>query len=55
MKLLARPLGLLPSPPLSPGAVDFLLQDVAIDPQPAMDFAGFRFQGLEAGLRSYLP
>jgi hypothetical protein len=35
--------------------VDFLLQDVEIDPQPAMDHFGFRFRGLEEGLRSYLP
>jgi uncharacterized protein YbjT (DUF2867 family) len=55
MRLLARPLTLLPGAPLSPGAVDFLLQDVEIDPKPAMEHFGFPFQGLEAGLRSYLP
>jgi uncharacterized protein YbjT (DUF2867 family) len=54
-RLLARPLALLPDPPLSPGAVDFLLQEVPIDPEPAMSLFGFRFRGLEEGLRSYLP
>jgi uncharacterized protein YbjT (DUF2867 family) len=55
MRRLTWPLTLLPSPPLSPGAVDFLLQEVAIDPGPAMDYFGFRFRGLDEGLRSYLP
>ena len=54
MKLLARPLALLPEPPLSPAAIDFVLQEVDLDPKPAMEYFGFTFRGLEAGLRDYL-
>jgi len=54
MKLLARPLALLPEPPLSPAAIDFILQEVDLDPKPAMEYFGFTFRGLEAGLRDYL-
>jgi NADH dehydrogenase len=54
MKLLARPMALLPEPPLSPAAIDFILQEVDLDPKPAMDYFGFTFRGLEAGLRDYL-
>jgi NADH dehydrogenase len=55
MKLAAAGMQLLPSPLLSPGAIDFLLQEVEIDPKPAMDYFGFRFRTLEEGLREYLP
>ncbi|HET8648231.1 MAG TPA: NAD-dependent epimerase/dehydratase family protein, partial [Vicinamibacteria bacterium] len=41
MKLLTRPLLLLPEPPMSPGAVDFVTETVEIDPRPAMDYFGF--------------
>jgi NADH dehydrogenase len=54
MKLLVRPMALLPEPILSPGAIDFILQEVDLDPKPAMDFFGFPFRTLEAGLRDYL-
>ena len=55
MKPLAAAMQLLPNPMLSPGAIDFLLQDVEIDPKPAMDYFGFRVRTLEEGLREYLP
>jgi uncharacterized protein YbjT (DUF2867 family) len=55
MKLLVRPLVLLPRPPLSPGAVDFVTRTVEIDPQPAVAYFGFPFRSLAEGLRSYLP
>jgi uncharacterized protein YbjT (DUF2867 family) len=55
MKLLALPLQILPEPPLSPTAIDFILQEVELDPRPAMEFFGFRFRSLEEGLRDYLP
>ena len=55
MKLLVLPLALMPEPILSPGAVDFITQDVEIDPQPAVDFFGLPFRRLEDGLRTYLP
>jgi NADH dehydrogenase len=54
MKLLARPMALLPEPPLSKGAIDFILQEVDLDPKPAMEYFGFAFRRLEEGLREYL-
>jgi nucleoside-diphosphate-sugar epimerase len=55
MKLLTRPLTLLPEPPLSPDAVDFVTEVVEIDPRPAREYFGFEFKRLEEGLREYLP
>jgi len=54
MKLLVRPMALLPEPILSPTAIDFILQEVDLDPKPAMAFFGFPFRTLESGLRDYL-
>jgi NADH dehydrogenase len=54
MKLLVLPMALLPEPLLSPGAIDFILQEVDVDPKPAMDYFGFPFRRLEDGLRAYL-
>jgi uncharacterized protein YbjT (DUF2867 family) len=54
MKLLARPMALLPEPPLSPTAIDFILQEVDLDPKAAMEYFGFPFRRLEEGLRDYL-
>ena len=55
MKLLTRPMALLPEPPLSPDAVDFVTEEVEIDPRPAREYFGFPFKTLEEGLRAYLP
>jgi hypothetical protein len=55
MKLLVLPLQLLSEPILSPGAIDFVLQETELDSQPAMDYFGFRFRTLEEGLKDYLP
>jgi NADH dehydrogenase len=55
MKLLVLPMTLLPNPILSPTAIDFILQEVELDPRPAMDYFGFPFRRLEEGLREYLP
>lgn len=55
MKLLVLPMQLLPEPILSPGAIDFVLQEVAIDAKPAMEYFGFPFRTLREGLREYLP
>jgi NADH dehydrogenase len=55
MKLLTLPMALLPEPPLSPGAVDFVTEAVEIDPRPAMEHFAFPFRRLEEGLREYLP
>jgi uncharacterized protein YbjT (DUF2867 family) len=54
MKLLVLPMALLPNPILSPTAIDFITQEVDLDPKPAMAFFGFPFRTLEAGLRDYL-
>ena len=54
IKLLVRPMALLPEPPLSPHAIDFILQEVDLDPRPAMAYFGFAFRRLEDGLRDYL-
>jgi uncharacterized protein YbjT (DUF2867 family) len=55
MKLLTLPMALLPQPPLSPSAVEFVTQVVEMDPKPAMEHFGFPFRRLEEGLREYLP
>ena len=54
MKLLVLPMQILPEPLLSPGAIDFILQEVELDPKPAMEYFGFPFRRLEDGLRDYL-
>jgi NADH dehydrogenase len=54
MKLLVRPLALLPRPILSPAAVEFVTQTVEIDPKPAAEYFGFPFKRLEEGLREYV-
>jgi hypothetical protein len=54
MKLLVLPMQALPRPMLSPGAIDFVTQEVPLDPKPAMEYFGFPFKRLEAGLREYL-
>jgi NADH dehydrogenase len=55
MKLLVLPMQLLPEPMLSPSAIDFITQEVEIDPRPAFEYFGFTFRRLEDGLREYLP
>lgn len=55
MKLLVLPMQLLPEPILSPGAIDFVLQEVPVDARPALDYFGFPFRSLRDGLREYLP
>jgi NADH dehydrogenase len=54
MKLLVKPMALLPQPMLSPTAIDFILQEVDLDPKPAMEYFGFPFRRLADGLREYL-
>jgi NADH dehydrogenase len=54
MKLASRFLAVLPEPPLSPDAIDFVTQEVPLDPGPAIAHFGFPFRTLEASLRSYL-
>ena len=54
MKLVAWPMRFLPEPLLSADAIDFITQEVEMDPQPAQDYFGFRFRPLAEGLREYL-
>jgi len=54
MKVLVKPMALLPEPMLSPGAIDFITQTVEMDPRPAMEYFGFRFRPLRAGLDEYV-
>jgi len=54
MKLLVLPMRLLPEPMLSASAIDFITQEVEIDPRPAFAYFGFTFRRLEDGLREYL-
>jgi uncharacterized protein YbjT (DUF2867 family) len=54
VKLQASLLALLPNPPLSPAAIDFILMEETVDPHPAEALFGVSFRRLEAGLRTYL-
>jgi uncharacterized protein YbjT (DUF2867 family) len=54
MKVLVKPMALLPKPILSPGAIDFLTYPVEIDPRPAFEYFRFPFRKLADGLRDYL-
>jgi NADH dehydrogenase len=54
MKILSLPLRLLPAPPLSPDAVDFVTQSIELDGKPAFEYLGMTFRPLAEGLREYL-
>jgi uncharacterized protein YbjT (DUF2867 family) len=54
MKLLVLPMALLPNPPLSRGAVDFIAQEVEIDPHPAHAYFGFTPRPLADGMKEYV-
>jgi uncharacterized protein YbjT (DUF2867 family) len=54
MKLAAIPMKLLPAPPLSPAAVDFILQEARVDPGPAERVFETKFMSLDEGLGRYL-
>lgn len=53
MKLVTAPMTLLPTPPLSPEAVDFILMEEHVDTRPLMRDFGIALTPLERGL-SYL-
>jgi len=55
VKAAAHLLQLMPGPPLTPGAVDFITMEVLVDPRPAIETFGVEFERLEDGLRRYLP
>jgi uncharacterized protein YbjT (DUF2867 family) len=54
VKLQASLLALLPDPPLSPAAIDFILMEETVDPRPAEALFGITFRRLEDSLRTYL-
>lgn len=54
MKLLTRPLTLLPSPPMTPDAIDFVVQSAQVDTGPLTAALPRRLTTLADGLSSYL-
>ncbi|HJP89920.1 MAG TPA: NAD(P)H-binding protein [Candidatus Limnocylindrales bacterium] len=54
IKLAAAPLTLLPSPPLTPNAVDFINQPATVDLRPLLDRMPRRLTPLDEGLATYL-
>jgi NADH dehydrogenase len=54
VKVASTALQVLPAPPISPEAVDFILQESHVDPKPAERTFGIAFTPLEEGLRQYL-
>lgn len=54
IKLAAWPLSLLPEPPLTPDAVDFINQPATVDNGPLLNVMQRRLTPLEEGLRTYL-
>ena len=48
------PLRLLPVPPLTPDAIDFINQPATVDLQPLLERMPRELTTLEAGLRTYL-
>ena len=54
LKLAAAPMSLLPTPPLTPAAIDFINQPATVDLGPLLTRMPRRLIGLDEGLRSYL-
>ena len=54
IRLAAIPLTLLPSPPLTPDAVDFINQPATVDVAPLLERMPRRLTPLEEGLATYL-
>jgi uncharacterized protein YbjT (DUF2867 family) len=54
LKLGALPLTLLPQPPLTPDAVDFINQPAVVDIEPLLARMPRRLTRLDEGLRTYL-
>ena len=54
IKLATAPLTLLPKPPMSPGGIDFAIQDGVANVQPLIDTFGIEPVSLREGLSRYL-
>ncbi len=54
VKALVAPLQLLPAPPMSPAAIDFITTEALIDPSETERVFNLKIEPLEAGLRRYL-
>lgn len=54
MKPIARLMTILPNPPLSPGAIDFITMEELVDNSRAREVFKIEFERLENGLRRYL-
>lgn len=54
LKLAMQPLRMLPSPPLTPDAIDFVNQPATVDLQPVLERMPRRLTPLDEGLASYL-
>lgn len=55
IKLAALPLTLLPEPPLSPAAIDFVNQPATVDVGPLLERMPRRLTPLDEALATYLP
>jgi NADH dehydrogenase len=55
VKLVAAPLALLPAPPLTPDAVEFINQPAIVDVGPLLARMPRRLTPLDEGLATYLP
>lgn len=55
IKLGLQPLRLLPAPPLTPDAIDFINQPATVDLAPLLDRMPRTLTPLDAGLATYLP
>ncbi len=53
MKLVASLLQILPNPPLTPAAIDFILMEEPVDPSKAEQLFGMKFVSLEEALKKY--
>lgn len=54
IKLAVAPLGLLPRPPMTPSAIDFINQPAAVDIRPLLELMPRRLTPLDEGLATYL-
>jgi uncharacterized protein YbjT (DUF2867 family) len=55
MKLLTAPLTLLPSPPMTPSAIDFVVQSAQVDARPLRSLFPHELTSLSEALATYLP